>query len=141
MSTKLMKGGYIMSLFEALKGAGLLSQEQVEEQKKEERDKFSFQRGQQLSLSKKSCRTQLNCATDTNDFRNAAKEMLLEEPETIKAVICEAHRFQCSKEGKKLVWELYQLRDALINTPNPVDKKTVVERALRRINREFEPIK
>ena len=129
-----------MSLFEALKGANLLTQQQVEEREKAEIDRQSMVRGQILQLSKKSCQTQLNCATDTNDFRNAAKEMLSDDPGAIKAVIKEAHRFQGSKEGRKLVWELYQLRDALINTPNPVDKKIVVERALRRINRKFEPI-
>jgi hypothetical protein len=129
-----------MSLFQALKSAGLLSQQQVEERQKEERDKLSIQRGQQFTLSKRSCKTQIVCANNPAEFRNAAKEKLLEEPDTINAVIREAHRFQSSKEGKKLVWELYQLRDALINTPNPENKKTVVERALRRIDRKFEPI-
>src|SRR4030042_3339010 len=120
-----------MSLFQALKSAGLLSQQQVEEREKEERDKLSIQRGQQFTLSKRSCKTQIFCANNPAEFRNAAKENLLEEPDTINAVIREAHRFQSSKEGKKLVWELYQLRDALINTSNLENKKTVVERALR----------
>jgi len=130
-----------MSLFDALKGANLLTQQQVEEKEQAEKDKESTVRGQIFQLSKKSCRTQLNCANDPAEFRNAAKEFLLSEPTAINIVIKEVHRFKGSAEGKKLIWEIYQLRDALKETPNEDNQKIVIERALRRIDRKFEPIK
>lgn len=135
------KGGEMAGvMLDALKKAGLLSPQQIAEREREE----ELKRFQEEEMNKGRFTKQANkvvlVVANPNDFREAAKNELLRDPSVIQEIIKQAHQFKTSKEGKKLVWQLYQLRDAIAKTPEAENQKTVVNRALRRINPVFEPI-
>lgn len=125
---------------DALKNAGLLSPEKAAEISASERQRELSRQAENSQAIGKLAKKVTVVAADPKDFREAAKQELLEDPDRIKDIIKQAHQFNSSKEGRRLVWEFYQLRDALAQTPDPENKKTVITRALRRSNRVFEAI-
>lgn len=125
---------------DALKNVGLISPQQAAVITANERQRELCQQAQNSQVISKLAKKATVIAADPGDFREAAKQELLENPDLIKSIIQQAHQFKGYKEGQRLIWELYQLRDALAQTPDPENKKTVITRALRRSSRIFAAI-
>jgi hypothetical protein len=124
------------SLSEALLNAGLVNtQEHEREQALKELKREEDVRENLASLCQASPKGSwiedlANCHT-VNELRRAAIVLLARQPECAGDVLKEAHRLKELPGGKKLVWQMYQIRDNLQAVAEQ-DRERFLKRALRR---------
>ena len=124
------------TLLSALQGAGLIDEKKAKAE--QERRRNSERQDVARGNSKLSSHiNDLEFCTTIVDFRRTAKELLLEDPSQIGWVIQQAHRLKDLGIGKRLVWQMYQVRDGLRNCPP--DKVTqFLNRSFRKNNQIFD---
>jgi hypothetical protein len=108
------------SLLDGLKDVGLVSDEQVKSHlKRKDKLDTSRRKQDQSSMTRKSHTPvnfdQLDAATSASAFRRAALELLLEQPDCIDQVIEKAHGLKDAPGGKKLVWQVFQVKKGVKN--------------------------
>lgn len=133
------------SLLAALLNAGVVSEEKHNQfitQKSQQEELRSKQKQSQITRKSHTPVNldQLDAANSVNAFRRAVLNILLADSAVIAQVIEKAHRFKDAKGGKKLIWQMFEVRDGLKNI-NPEDKEKFLRRALRRAGGTFEEVK
>lgn len=79
----------------------------------------------------------LNDAGSVRKFKEIAKEILLQNSSLIQEIIKQAHSLKDKDGGKKLIWQLYQLRDLLGHT-SPDEHEQIIKKAFRKSGATFE---
>lgn len=122
MQKAMLKAGLITpELYQAL------TVSQVEEERRRSANAMrSTARNQTPNLTK------LEGCTSVGEFRSIARELLVENPERISDVLRLAHLLRESDGGKRLIWQLFQIRDYCIQTSDANARLLFVRRALRR---------
>jgi len=133
------------SLADGLLNAGLVTEEkvakhvdskgQVEASKsKQEQSKFVRKSHKPVNID------QLDVAESVSAFRRAVLDILLVHTDVISDVIEKVHRFQDKPGGKKLVWQMYQVRDGLkkISKEDQKGRELFLRRGLRKSGATFD---
>ena len=119
---------------DALLKAGLLSPDRHQQLERVEAGHQSNQahHAQQRVLKNRAATlVSLAGCQSVNEFRSLALHVLLEDETTIADVIRLAHGLKESDGGKRLIWQLYQIRDDLA-TLSRAEYPTYLRRALRK---------
>jgi len=87
--------------------------------------KLASKHGKSASLDR------LETCSTINEFKNAAKTLLIEQPHMTKVVVEQAHRFKNEPGGDKLVWLCYEVRDKLLSVAH-LNRERFLKRAFRR---------
>ena len=81
----------------------------------------------------------LEAADSVSKFRRVVLNLLLEHPEMITEVVEKAHLLKEASGGKKLVWQILQIRNKLPNTPAS-ERARFLKRALRKAGGTFDQV-
>lgn len=133
------------SFAQAFLNSGIVSKEKVDEivAKKEELEEAQVKQ-KQSQMNRKSHAPvnldQLDAASSVNNFRRAVLNILLADYNVIAQVIEKAQRFRELDGGKKLIWQMHQVKDGL-KTVKPEEREQFLHRALRRAGGTFEEVK
>lgn len=102
------------ALLEELFKKGLITEERYMKTKAE-KELVKDKGGENKSLRKISSfdLNELDSVGSVRNFKEKAKEILLEDSSLIQEILKKAHRLEQRDGGRKLIWLLYQLRDAL----------------------------
>ncbi|MCK5416385.1 hypothetical protein KAI92_03090 [Candidatus Parcubacteria bacterium] len=131
------------SLADQLKAKGIVSEKEYNKRKKQE---LSHDQMTQGGLKHKFKGTkgivaydeiQLDLAETANDFRHVAKNMLVDDHETITMLIKKVHEFRDRTGNKRIVWFFYNVRDGLKNCPAGRHVE-LLQRMFRRSSPKFE---
>lgn len=76
--------------------------------------------------------TKLEAGATVSEFRSIAQAILTEEPDRISDVLRIAHNLMGAEGGKRLVWQLFQIRDFFNGTSDTNARVLFTKRALRR---------
>lgn len=121
------------SLQNQLAKVGLVSEQEVRKAKAlEDMEQEAVQRLLQKKVMAKHANTldDLRDAPTIREFRDRVRKLLVERPDLVDQVIRLAHQFKDQQGGKKLVWQVFSVRDRLRSvTPNERDR--LLRRAFR----------
>lgn len=119
---------------DALLKAGLLSQAKHQQLEKEATGRESNQAHQaqkHVLRDRAATLENLSSCRSVNEFRSLALQVLLEDESQITDVIRLAHDLKGSDGSKRLIWQLFQIRDDLAKIGR-ADLPTYLRRALRK---------
>lgn len=128
------------SLRDALVATGLASIDQaksIEALKRYEEEQEQSSSRQQISAGQRVDIIDLEETITVREFRDKARKLLTESPELIRDVLRVAHQFKGADGGKKLIWQLFQVRDTIFSI-GPEQRAQFIQRALRAHNGTFE---
>lgn len=123
-------------ILEALRNAGLVSNDAARRVAEQDRQKRLRESGTQLGRLENAANRavtseNLASAESPRAFRVLAMNMLLADPSMITLVVNEAHRFKSVDGGTRLIAQVLQLRTEL-RKKDRGDHEPIVRRALRK---------
>lgn len=125
------------SLAEQLIDAGLVSDRAIGERRVAEMEEERKNRAKQKKAAPRGIASDLQHCRNVQQFRKAAKAALLNDRGAIDRVVARAHDFKNAPAGKKIVWQMFQVKKSL-GKVNDDRLEQFLNRAFRRSKQKFD---